>query len=94
MKPLDIATCVYILSHKRWGRTAYKGMLKSEKWWRFQLDNLINAPDIIIPPEHLHNGKPAEPAPVPFEIEMNFPNLDYATLLKAWKKLPHQPDRE
>ena len=71
MKP-DIGDCVYVLHHKRWGKTLIDGQLKSRVWWEKRLKDLIEAPATQIPPENLWDGKPAEPAPIPYEKEMGF----------------------
>jgi len=84
----EIGLCVWVLFYKLWGKIRFNGQLKSEKWWRRRLKELINAPEVAAPP--LPEGKPAEPAPIPFEIEMGMPDLNYNLLLKAWKLIPHR----
>ena len=82
----EIGLIVSILFYKRWGRIPVNGRPRSEQWWRNRLADLINAPTVEIPPENLWDGSPAEPAPIPFEIEVGYPDLDHATFLKAWKR--------
>lgn len=69
MKPSSIGTCVYVLFHKKWSKTLVNGQLKAQSWWENQLKTLIEAPAITIPKELIWDGKPAEPVPIPYEIE-------------------------
>ncbi len=69
MKP-DIGDCVYVLHFKRWGKTLIDGQLKGKLWWDRRLNALIEEATTPIPVENLWDGKPAEPAPIPYEIEM------------------------
>jgi hypothetical protein len=85
----NIGDCVYVLHHKRWGKTLVGGRLRSQSWWEKELGNLINSPTVIIPPENLFDGKPIEPLPTPFEIEMGIPDLNYEIFLAAWKRISH-----
>lgn len=72
MEPSQIGICVDVLFHQKWGKTPINGQLKSKSWWERRLKALIEAPAITIPAENLWDGKPAEPAPIPYEIEMGF----------------------
>lgn len=85
MSNSEIGYCVWVLYHKLWGKVSVDGKLKSQYWWKTKLNDLINSESI-----HLDcpwECRPSEPAPIPFEIEFNMPNLDYETLAKAWKKI-------
>lgn len=83
----EIGLIVSILFYKSWGRIPVNGRPRSEQWWRNRLNDLINAPTVEIAPENLWDGCPAEPAPIPFEIEMGMPDLNYETLIKAWRRM-------
>jgi len=72
--PNKIGDCVYVLYHKRWGRTLVSGQLKSKVWWENQLQKLINEPCDPITCQlnggcYDESGNPIEP-PIPYEIEM------------------------
>jgi hypothetical protein len=82
----EICLITWILLEKLWSKIQVNGRLRSERWWRNRLQDIFNEPDVIVSPENLWDGKPAEPAPIPFEIEMGMPDLNYEMLLKAWKK--------
>ena len=82
----EICLITGILCDKLWGKIQINGRLHSERWWRNRLQDIFDEPDVIISPENLWDGKPAEPTPIPFEIEMGMPDLNYEILLKAWKK--------
>ena len=79
----EICLITWILLEKLWGKITVNGRLRSEQWWRNRLQDIFNEPDITI--ETPWECRPAEPAPIPFEIEMGMPDLNYETLLKAWK---------
>lgn len=87
----SIGDCVYVLYHKLWGKTLVKRKLKSQGWWQQQLAAIINGPVIELPKTdwepgiYDQSGNPM-PAPLPFEVEADFPDLDYDTLFKAWRK--------
>ena len=81
----EIGLMVWILHFKLWGRISVNGRLCSKNWWKARLDRFINAPTVHI--ANPQDGCPAEPVPVPFEIEMGMPNLDHAMLLKAYNRL-------
>lgn len=81
----EIGLIVGILQDKLWSKIQVNGRLRSERWWRNRLQDIFNEPDITI--ETPWECGPAEPAPVPFEIEMGIPNLNHEMLLKAWKKI-------
>lgn len=90
----EIGLCVWILYEKRWGKIQFNGKLRSQQWWRNRLQDLIDHPKLIKFGESIiWDGKPAEPAPIPFEIEMGMPDLDYQTLLKAWKRYEEKRKR-
>lgn len=80
----DIGYCVWVIYHRFWGRVAVNGRLRGEKWWKQRLETLINTPAISITTPW--EPKTAEDTPTPFEIEMGYPDLDYDTFLKAWRK--------
>ncbi len=82
----EIGFTVLVLARKSWGRTLIDGKIRSERWWRQRLEFLINCPEEPILQENLWDGKPVD-VPVPFEIEMGMPDLDYDTFLIAWKKM-------
>lgn len=89
----EIGYCVGILSDKFWGKTPVDGRLRSKSWWENRLNKLINVPTYNIPKElnttpgiYDSLGNDVKP-PIPLEIEFNMPDLDYNTLLKAWRKL-------
>ena len=85
--PNYLGLIVRVLHFKLWSKTPIGGRLRSELWWRIQRHNLINGPTIEIAPENLWDCSPAEPAPVPLEIEFGMPNLNHELLLKAWRRL-------
>jgi len=87
MKPCEIGIVVSILRKKLWGRIPVGGRLRSKSWWEHYLQELIDKPEDPIPPENLWDGKPAEPAPVPLEIEFGMPNLDYKMFAQGWKNM-------
>lgn len=86
----DIGYCVWVLFHKRWGKTPFEGKLRSQMWWQNRLNQFIDAPTTDIPAETnlrpgIYDQTGCEiPPPTPLEQEFNMPNLDYETLLKAW----------
>lgn len=84
----DIGYCVWVLFHKKWGQIPIDGRLRSQHWWKTRLQGLIDAPAVQCNCDW--EPKPAETPPIPFEIEMGYPDLDYETLLKAWKKVQHR----
>lgn len=67
----EIGLAVEILFHRRWSKTIVYGMLRSERWWRNRLYDLINEPTIEIRPENLWDGDLGGPIPIRYEIEMN-----------------------
>jgi hypothetical protein len=83
----EIGLITTILFYKQWGRIPVNGRPRSEQWWRNRLNDLINAPTVEIAPENLWDGNTAEPAPIPFEIEMGMPDLNYETFFKAWRMM-------
>lgn len=83
----EIGLIVSILFYKRWGRIPINGRPRSEQWWRNRLNDIINQPAIEIPPENLWECGSGEPAPIPFEIEIGMPNLNYEMLIGAWKRM-------
>lgn len=90
MKSFDadsIGYIVWVLFHKLWGRVPVNGRLRSQQWWRNRLKELINTPPTQIAPENLWDGCPAEPAPIPLEIEMGMLDLDWKMLATAFKRL-------
>lgn len=70
----DIGECVYVLYHKRWGRTLVDGSLKSRDWWQRRLDGLINQPTITISKEQLGEDWDMPDKPPRYEDEMNLSN--------------------
>lgn len=72
MKRCEMGYCIWILREKLWGKVVFEGRLRSENWWRRRLENEMNQPAIVIPPENLWECCPAEPAPMPFEQEMGW----------------------
>lgn len=73
---------VWVLQWKLWGKVLVGQRLRSQNWWRIQLENEINSSIIEINKENLWECKTAEPPPIPFEIEYNFPNLNWEMLMK------------
>lgn len=82
----EICLIVWILLERLWSKIQVNGRLRSELWWRNRLQGIFNEPDVVVSSENLWDGKPAEPAPVPLEVEFNMPDLNYDTLIKAWQK--------
>jgi len=80
----EIGLIVWILLERLWSKIQVNGRLRSERWWTNRLQSIFDEPDIVL--ETPWECKPAEPAPIPLEIEFNMPNLNYKTLLKAWRK--------
>ena len=80
----EICLIVWILLERLWSKIQVNGRLRSELWWRNRLQSIFDEPDIVL--ETPWECKPAEPAPIPLEIEFNMPDLNYKTLLKAWRK--------
>ena len=78
----EIGLIVGILQDKLWGKIQFNGCLRSERWWQRRLQAIINAPEITISPENLWDGTPAEPAPIPLEVEFGMPDLNWETLIK------------
>jgi len=83
----EIGEATIVLFSKSWGKYRIGNRLRSQSWWQKRLNDIINEPTYVIPPEHLWNGCPAVPAPIPFEIEVNMPSLDYDILFTAWQKI-------
>ncbi len=82
----EIGFSVLVLARKAWGRTLIDGKIRSERWWRQRLEYLINKEEDPIPSENLWDSKPVD-VPIPFEIEVGMPDLNYDTLLIAWKRM-------
>lgn len=82
----EIGECVSVIHEKLWSKTIVKNQLKSQSWWKRRLDALINSPSIEIE----KTPDPIIEIPIPFEIEMNMPELNYEILIKAWKKIKHK----
>ena len=80
----EICLITWILLEKLWSKIQVNSRLRSEQWWHNRLQDIFNEPDVVL--ETPWECKPAEPAPIPFEIEMGMPDLNYEMLLKAWKK--------
>jgi hypothetical protein len=78
----EIGSIVYILLNKLWGKTPINNRIRSEQWWRNRLQDIFDEPDVIISPENLWDGKPAESAPIPLEVEFGMPDLNWETLIK------------
>ena len=86
----ELGLIVWILQRKLWSKIKLNGQLKSESWWNNKLQSIINSPPIDIEnnlnPGIYDQDRKKIPPPIPFEIEMGMPNLNYEMLLKAWKK--------
>lgn len=88
----EIGEATLVLRNKTWGKTLVNGKLKSEEFWKRKLDNMINGFDVDIDPKDQplksgildKNGNPD--IPIPFEIEVGIPDLNYAMLLEAWRR--------
>jgi hypothetical protein len=69
----ELGFAVLVLARKEWGRTPVAGRLRSERWWRQRLEELINVTEEPIPPENLWDSKPID-YPMPYEVEFNMSN--------------------
>ena len=78
----EICLITWILLERLWSKIQVNGRLRSERWWRNRLQDVFNEPDVIISPENLWDSKPAEPAPIPLEVEFGMPDLNWETLIK------------
>jgi hypothetical protein len=67
MNPDELAICVDVLFHKKWGRTLVGGQLKSKSWWEKHKKDLIESPAIKIEP--LWDSKTID-IPITYEEEM------------------------
>jgi hypothetical protein len=66
----EIGFCASVLYHKAWGKTLVGNRLRSETWWKNKLEELINAPTIVLPPQEL--SLESYDVPIPFEQEMGW----------------------
>ena len=87
----EIGECVSVLKRKVWGKTVVNGKLKSQSWWERRLKELIESPTVIIDPKDQPPTSGFPDVPVPFEIEVGIPDLNYEMLLKAWKNTFEMP---
>jgi len=64
----DIGECVIVLKGKEWGRTPFKGKLKSQAWWQRRYEELVApGPDVILP---ILEPAPPQEVPPRYEDEM------------------------
>jgi hypothetical protein len=82
----EIGLIVWILCDKLWSKIQFNGQLRSQKWWKNRLQNIIDSPPIIIknnlkPGIYDENGVEILP-PIPFEIECGIPDLNWEMLIK------------
>lgn len=69
MKSL-LGECVYVLFHKKWGKTLVDGQLRSEDWWERRRNAFINQPTITLSKEQLGKDWDMPDKPIPYEEEI------------------------
>ena len=85
MEPSEIGLIVDVLLNKSWGKTPVGGRPRSKRWWQDRLESLINKEEDYVLPENMWEPGIVGDIPIPFEIEIGIPELNYDTLLTAWK---------
>ena len=71
----EIGFVVGILTKKLWGKITVDGKLRSERWWKSRLENLINEVEEPIPKENLWDSQPID-YPIPYEVEFSMENRE------------------
>lgn len=85
MKRCELGYAVWVLYYRLWDTPYTEPPNKPRTYWRDVKRKELNSPDVIC--EEIKDHFPVMESPIPFEIEMGIPDLNYEMLMKAWKKL-------
>lgn len=87
----EIGFAVWVLTYRKWGSTPINGRPRSQNWWIRRLDQLTNEVEEPILAETLAwLGESNVEIPIPFEVEMGMPDLNYDILIKAWRRMENR----